>query len=494
MYTVSFWSYSKKENSTDQPDDDTAYTVACDLMDGSGMLAPTLVLDETNPTNYNYAYIREFSRYYFINNWRYSLGLWTAELQVDVLASWKSFIRGSAVYVARSASQYNNSIRDTTYPMQSGTIWSYDYISNPFNTAYGHGYFVAGIVNTDNNSIGAISYYAFTASQFRQLLSALMGDVRFYGVTDISDQLTKVLANPFQYIVSCRWMPMGPPQGTLVSTVPLGWWSFNVGAYRLGANVIVEDNGLQLTIPRHPESSRGVWLNEEPYTEHYLVYAPFGAFSLPPDKMLQSDTLTMDASIDYITGAAVLTVTCGGSLVTRVEGVIGTEIALAQMAPNMENIMSSIPNFWQGTTGIEAPEAGDAKYHSVTLAEAAQTAVNGHYRPGQTPDISNSSIVNAISNVATGIANAYISSKCPAQISGTNGGISAGRFNVTLHSWFRQIGEEDIYEKGRPLCQYVSLFNLSGFVQCGETDIAIPCTKPELSAIKAYMAAGFFLE
>lgn len=494
MYTVSFWSYSKKENSTGQPDNDSAYTIACDLMDGSGMLTPTLVVNETKPTNYNYAYIREFNRYYFINNWRYSLGLWTAELQVDVLASWKGYIRGSYVYVARSSSQFNTSIRDTTYPMQSGTVWSYDYISNPFNTTYGNGYFVAGIVNTDANSIGAISYYAFTATQFRQLLSALMGDVTFYGVTDITDQLTKVLANPFQYIVSCRWMPMGPPQGTLVSSVPLGWWTFNVGAYRLGANVILEENGLQLTIPRHPESSRGVWLNEEPYTEHYLVYAPFGAFSLPPDKMLQSDTLTMDASIDYITGAAVLTVTCGGSLVTRVEGVIGTEIALAQMAPNMENIMSGIPNFWQGTNGMEAPGAGDAKYHSVSLAEVAQTAVNGHYRPGQAPDIGQSSVMNAISNVATGIANAYISSKCPAQIAGTNGGISAGRFNVTLHSWFRQIGEEDIYEKGRPLCQYISLFNLSGFVQCGETDISIPCTKPELSAIKAYMAAGFFLE
>ena len=75
MYTVSLWNYSKKENSTSQPDAGTAYTVTCDLMDGSGMLAPTVVLNGDNPTAYNYAYIEEFSRYYFINNWRYSLGL-----------------------------------------------------------------------------------------------------------------------------------------------------------------------------------------------------------------------------------------------------------------------------------------------------------------------------------------------------------------------------------------------------------------------------------
>lgn len=494
MYTVSLWNYSKKENSTSQPDAGTAHTVVCDLMDGSGMLAPTMVLNGDNPTAYNYAYIEEFSRYYFINNWRYSLGLWTCEMQVDVLASWKSQIRGSYVYVARSSNAYSTDIRDTVYPMLSGSIESNDWVPNPFNITYGNGYFVAGIVNTDTNTIGAVSYYAFTASQFRQLLSALMGDVTFYGVTDISDQLTKVLANPFQYIVSCRWMPMEPPGGYSVTSVPLGWWTFNVSALRLGANAIVEGTDISLTIPRHPQQDRGIWLNEGPYTEHYLIFAPFGSFSLPPEKMLASNNLQLSWSVDYITGAAVLVVSCGGFFVTRVEGIIGTEIALAQMAPNMDNIMASLPNFWKTQTGLESPGAGDAKYHHVTLSEVAQTAVNGHYRPGEAPDIGSSGVTNAIVNVATGIANAYLSSLCPAQISGTNGGISGGRFKVELHSWFRDIGEEDIYEKGRPYCEYTSLFNLSGFVQCGETDIAIPCTKPELAAIKAYMAAGFFLE
>lgn len=494
MYTVSLWNYSKKENSTSQPDNSTAYTVTCDLMDGSGMLAPTMVLNGDNPTAYNYAYIEEFNRYYFINNWRYSLGLWTAEMQVDVLASWKPQIRSSHVYVARSSSAYSIDIRDTAYPMLSGSLESNDWVPNPFNITYGNGYFVAGIVNTDTNTIGAVSYYAFTAAQFRQLLAALMGDVTFYGVTDISDQLTKVLANPFQYIVSCRWMPMEPPGGYSVTSVPLGWWTFNVPALRLGANAIVEGTDISLTIPRHPQQDRGTWLNEGPYTEHYLIFAPFGSFSLPPEKMLYGNNLQLSWSVDYITGAAVLVVSCGGLFVTRVEGIIGTEIALAQMAPNVDNLMSSLPNFWKSQTGLEAPGAGDAKYHNVTLSEVAQTAVNGHYRPGQAPDISSSSVSNAIVNVATGIANAYLSSLCPAQISGTNGGISGGRFNVELHSWFRNISDEDLYEKGRPYCEYTSLFNLSGFVQCGETDVAIPCTKPELSAIKAYMAAGFFLE
>lgn len=494
MYTVSLWNYSKKENSTSQPDGSIAYTVTCDLMDGSGMLAPTMLLNGDNPTAYNYAYIEEFSRYYFINNWRYSLGLWTAEMQVDVLASWKPQILSSHVYVARSSSAYSNDIRDTAYPMLSGSLESNDWVPNPFNITYGNGYFVAGIVNTDTNTIGAVSYYAFTAAQFRQLLAALMGDVTFYGVTDISDQLTKVLANPFQYIVSCRWMPMEPPGGYSVTSVPLGWWTFNVSALRLGANAIVNGTDISLTIPRHPQQYRGTWLNEGPYTEHYLIFAPFGSFSLPPEKMLYGNNLQLSWSVDYITGAAVLVVSCGGLFVTRVEGIIGTEIALAQMAPNMDNIMSSLPNFWKSQTGLESTGAGDAKYHNVTLYEVAQTAVNGHYRPGEAPDIGSSGVTNAIVNVATGIANAYLSSLCPAQISGTNGGISGGRFNVELHSWFRNIGEEDIYEKGRPYCEYTSLFNLSGFVQCGETDIAIPCTKPELAAIKAYMAAGFFLE
>ena len=490
MSQVYFWQYSKQINSTGHPSvSGWVDHYDCDLMDSSGILAPVLQLTGNNPTAYNYAYIPDFRRYYFVNNWRYNLGFWTCELQVDVLASWEEHIKASALYVLRSASKSDPSIRDTAYPILSGTMYSDSSLSNPFNTSYGSGYFVIGIVNTDQNTVGAISYYSFTSSQFRSFMAALMSDIQNYGMFDISDDLTKLLANPFQYVVSCRWMPVQPPNGTSVSSVPIGWWTLTVNATRLGANTIIQGSLSNLTIPRHPQQDRGTYLNQEPYSSYYLVFAPFGAFFLPPENMLLSDKLNFSWSADYITGAAVLEVKCGGALVTRVEGILGADIALAQMAPRIEGIASSL--FGSGASAQPENSSGSASWLEVTLGEVGEK-VSGAYR--QAVSMPATKLETAVQNLATGVANAWLSDKLPAQISGQNGGVSAGRFNVALHAWFRVLADETIYEKGRPLCQYTQLYGMTGFTQCGESDVTIPCTKPELEAIRLYLTSGFFLE
>ena len=489
MYRVYFWNYSKKTNSTGHPSvSGSVDHYDCDLLDLSGILTPTLQLNGRNPTIYNYAYIEDFHRFYYVNNWRYNLGLWTCELQVDVLASWEADIKSSALYVLRSASKWDNSIRDTVYPMLSGNLYSDSSLPNPFNTSYGSGYFVVGIVNTDTNTVGAISYYSFTSSQFRSFMYSLMSDIDSYGMFDISSDLTKLLANPFQYIVSCRWMPLEPPGGTAVSNVPIGWWSMNVAASRLGASSIIEGDLTGLPVPRHPQRDRGTWLDQEPYSSYYLVFAPFGAFSLPPENMLLADTLNFHWSVDYITGAAVLEVKSGGALVTRVEGKIGAEIALAQMAPQVENMVSAL-----FTKPAAQPEngSGSASWLDVTLSEIGDKMSGARREVIQTPQ---TKLEAAAETILTGIANAWLSDFCPAQISGQNGGVSAGRFDVTLHGWFKLLADETLYEKGRPLCQYTQLYGMTGFIQCGESDVSIPCTKPELEAIKLHLVNGMFLE
>lgn len=478
MYSVRFWYMSKKDNSTYAPNIDDVTPIECDLMDNSGLLAPTLQLNyEAANTDWNYCYIDTFKRFYFVNNWRYSLGLWTCELQVDVLASWRNEIFEQNLYVLRSAWSNNPNIRDEAYPLESGMTAQIKTTSlNPWDTAYDDGYFLAGIVNSDTNSIGAISYYVFDAAGFRNLLAALLGNVSFYNVYDISEELTKLLANPFQYIVSCRWMPMPPPGGTAVTGVLLGWWTFNVSGLLLDANTVVEQEGWKLDIPKHPQIDRGYYLEDEPYSSYYLIAAPFGSFSLPADRLNGHNQIELAWSIDYITGIGALYITADGLFVNRVEGKIGAEIALAQMAPNFESLGNAV--FSQAAPLITGNPG---------IANILTTKFNELMHGG-------SEFQHAITNTISGIANAYLSPICPAQISGSNGGVSGSRFDIELIGQFKYIGEESYAEKGRPLCQNMQLSNLRGFVQCGEVDINIPCTKPETDAIKMHLAQGIFLE
>lgn len=478
MYNVRFWYMSKKDNSTYAPNINDVDPIECDLMDDSGLLAPTLQLNyEAANTDWNYCYIDAFKRFYFVNNWRYSLGLWICELQIDVLASWRNEIFDQNLYILRSAGSSNPDIRDEAYPLLSGTGAQLKSTTlNPWNTDYDDGYFLAGIVNADTNTVGAISYYVFDAGGFRNLLSALLGNVSFYNVYDISTDLTKLLANPFQYIVSCRWMPMPPPAGTAVTTVPLGWWSFNVAGLRLDASTIVEQAGYRLDIPKHPQISRGNYLEDEPYSSYYLIAAPFGSFSLPADRLNGRNQIELAWSIDYITGIGALYITADGLFVNRIEGKIGAEIALAQMAPNFETIGNAV--FSQAVPQLSG---------NVGTANVLTTKFNELINGG-------SDFQHAITNTISGVANAFLSSLCPAQISGTNGGVSGSRFDIELIGQFKYIAPESYAEKGRPLCENELLANLHGFVQCGEVDINIPCTKPETDAIKIHLAQGLFLE
>lgn len=114
---VNFYTFTKRINSTAQPSGGTSYS--CILKEPTSVAAPEIALiwnGSSNPTAYNYAYIADFRRYYWVNNWTYKDRQWVARLAVDPLASFKSEIGASAKYVLRAASDYDPEAIDTLYP------------------------------------------------------------------------------------------------------------------------------------------------------------------------------------------------------------------------------------------------------------------------------------------------------------------------------------------------------------------------------------------
>ena len=167
-YSVEFWSFAKKDNSTKVPTTSgTSYT--CEVADTSGILSPTIKLHTnfTDPSTYTYARISEFARYYFVSNWRYDRGLWWADLVEDVLATYKSAIGNLSMYVVRSSYSMDGRIVDNKYPIKTGTAKIVQQKTNPFAVDVGSGYFIVGIINNDSSAIGVVSYYCFTSTEFR---------------------------------------------------------------------------------------------------------------------------------------------------------------------------------------------------------------------------------------------------------------------------------------------------------------------------------------
>lgn len=73
------------------------------LKDETSVTNPVVLMELENPTGYNYAYIPEFGRYYFIDDIvSVRTGLWKISMKVDVLESFKNNILGVSVILSDS--------------------------------------------------------------------------------------------------------------------------------------------------------------------------------------------------------------------------------------------------------------------------------------------------------------------------------------------------------------------------------------------------------
>ena len=91
---IGFTHFSKRENSTKIPALDTFTFFDGVFKPQSGILNPTLLLtlqgadgSPLNPVNWNYAYIPDFERYYYVKDWVTNNGQWAVFLSVDVIGT-----------------------------------------------------------------------------------------------------------------------------------------------------------------------------------------------------------------------------------------------------------------------------------------------------------------------------------------------------------------------------------------------------------------------
>ncbi len=91
------------------------------LTNESSVINPViLVTTDTNIATYNYAYIPDFGRYYYINNIvSVRNGLWRIELRVDVLMTYKAQIRANTGMIDRLEQTEQPYIADGRYTFDS---------------------------------------------------------------------------------------------------------------------------------------------------------------------------------------------------------------------------------------------------------------------------------------------------------------------------------------------------------------------------------------
>ena len=92
-------------------------TLSGNLRDECSITSPSILVEATSLVDYNYCYIPEFKRYYFISDIvSVRNNLWRVSLKCDVLESFKSDILNSSCIVKKQQNQsYSNNIDDGSY-------------------------------------------------------------------------------------------------------------------------------------------------------------------------------------------------------------------------------------------------------------------------------------------------------------------------------------------------------------------------------------------
>lgn len=482
--TVYLTNTTKKHNSTAIPA--VGRSVSCVLKEGCSIIDPVLIFERANVGHdYNYVYIPDFKRRYFVDNIEYQNARIIYYCSVDVLGTYKAEIGASSQYVLRSASQKNGYIPDGLYPLTS-EVQTESYNLASFSWTYNT--YVMGIASN-----GGITYYLSEGSSIDAFITALIS--KDYA-EDVLGKLAiatnpslKMMVDPLQYIVSFKWLPVSfstmqshfSGKLTSVSTIKVGYGDVVMGSGQLykytGSyqEFIYSTSGAigMLVTPSHPQaSSRGAYLNAPPFTEAKLV-TPSGMIDIDFNEMFtlshgtQIDAeITMDVSNGYTIVQLSTTYAGVKTIYVRTAFTLGVDVPITQIVSKGFNVLSLGSEMVSGTiTGL--------------LAGGAVGAGAG-----------------AIGSTVSGIMEQQ-ANRVPKVVSA---GSNSGGYNyakdipLKVQVVYYLVADNDNDQHGSPLYKKKQISTLSGFVLCDCDDFGISGTKEEAIKVIGYMNSGFYYE
>lgn len=446
---VQLWAgFTKKRDSTKRPSG-VPHVVEVSLKRETSMTNPTLIMTIDNEV-YNYVWIPDWSRYYFIDDIVYgNSNLCELRCTLDILATYKDDIANYVGFVERTShpSWYNTDINDNAISVED-VVEYMDSESTYCNISNGLLYIVRIIGRGTTNGIGT---FVMNRSQMQKIFSSLWGDVDSGSVTgDIIDFLQLYISNPSQYIVGCYSTPIGASvyaNNTSNETVFLGGHETDLKLDRINnGQVIVESN---LTL-RKPASLYSDFRKTDPTFSQYTIYIPtIGTFPLSADIM--DSTLTMDISADLISGDLFFKLKANGHPVATYNSSCYSSMSIGTL--------NSANGVVAGTmqAGVSLLTA-----NPVGLIQGAQSAFS------PTPSVIGSQ--------------------------GGTGCVSLAN-EIVISVLQKRSAEFPTMVYGRPCCRNMALNQLSGhYIKCANSSIDIAGTESDKNAVNSYLDSGFYLE
>jgi hypothetical protein len=447
MTEIILYHFSKRKNSTKRPTGQGT-TVLCLLKLNTTFQNPVFKLKLALDSALQYNYLQWADHYYFINS-TVSLNNDMVEISAseDVLATYRTEISNYTCFIERSSKQ-TTLANDSMYIPTNDWVSQSTIVGQPINTfvnGYARNYLLRTI------SVEGISTYYVTGQQ----LDDLMQFMYTYGsIQDVMESaITRLLFNPFQYIVDLKWLPFRLSSFlSITDNIKLGYWDSDVVASLINDATCTFSYDLSLGNPLYTDTDFRFY---NPAFSKYTVKLPFvGVIPINPAKTHKGQ-LKATYNFDAVSGMADVWVTSGSDEYAHFQCQLAVPVQIGYATANIGQLTTSLIDV--GTSLASGHPVG------------AVTNTLGAFQSVTSPE---PNMVGTVGNISSILNNMEANSICYACTSIDPDGASEGYVDGTVRS----------------------ISSLSGFVKCRNASIQIAGFEGDQEQVNSYLNSGFYFE
>lgn len=332
------YTFSKRVNSLAQPDGMGRETEV-HLKSPCTMLQPRLEL-AFDPTPYNYCYIPDWDRYYYLSEHGYDKGVWVVRGTVDVLASWSTAIRATSAQVLFSSSSYSLDLLDNRIPAAGPVIRNVSNVSFSGATTGAQtsptGSFALTCLDSQGLwATGAATTYFMTYQEMQNFAKDILAP-------DALESIKQFFDNPMDAVIDCYYLPIkvGEYVGlTTGRTIDVAGYQCPTatGASAEATNMANKAKRVQVPIDWPYDDFRRL----SPYTT-IEMFVPFcGTASISPEAVYQHDQIFVDYGVDVSTGSVEAIAYVKETVLAEFSGNCRIQLPIGQSQARVDSILGA---------------------------------------------------------------------------------------------------------------------------------------------------------
>lgn len=300
---VFLYNFAKRNKSTLQINH-SGIALNCTLKESTSVTEPVLLFQTVKAASYNYVYIPDFGRYYFITSSQSVEGMWEIGCEEDELATYKTEI-GATIANILYASGATKNIPDSRIPVLSDLLINHNqYAIDGLTITTGMGAIILGITGKGSFGSYLMQYNGYISElldgldawqQVSSWQDEIDGWKQFFYGGSASECLKSAIALPL--VIGGADVSSSEAEALYLGNYPCTTEDgTNINGFKIDKPILKKTTNV--VIPWNYNN----WRNVSAYTSVFLYLPLIGLLSLPASELQLDESLGITYSINVTSG------------------------------------------------------------------------------------------------------------------------------------------------------------------------------------------------